>query len=654
MPATDQYWRKLPSMHRWFAGSMIVLTVATFLMVQKDENLEWRDYQRQAEAIKQERLRAELASLENAGFRAALIEADDRITAAREAKDARGDELADLETQINAKSGELTVAERESKFKNAERDYSRAVLDLDIRDAKPQGVLDDTLGMFNAEQVVADTLAVRVQELKAELNDLKGRRTEITRELEEAIADEKKLVADQTRLQEQLALLAPNDPALPNSERSTYRSVKRELKEWPILNAFNPHLKIQYDWPSLHDAHPEIQLGMTRVQRVDRCRTCHVNISDFGAGNVPTYPHGNEEEGGYPHPFSAHPNPDLYLSSTSPHSIEKFGCTICHYGDGSGTSFQNAEHTPSNPALAERWSEEHHWHSNHFWEQPMLPNPFVESTCLKCHHQVVELGVSSAHGASAPKVFEGYELIKEYGCYGCHPINGYDGTKPIGPDLRLEPQTEEEALAIAADPNQIAGRERKVGPSLRHIAQKVDRDFLTYWTEEPKRFRPDTRMPQFFHLTNQEDHLAELLQPVELAGIAAYLEAKSQPLTLLKPKEGYEPDADRGKTLFGQRGCLACHSHGNEEFAGIKQNFGPELSKIHEKIKPGEEGFAWLYTWLKNPMLHHPRTRMPNLYLDPKRRGRATSTRRLTSPRSCWRAVQRTSRRWSCRVSTSA
>src|SRR5690606_34167522 len=116
---------------------------------------------------------------------------------------------------------------------------------------------------------------------------------------------------------------------------------------------------------------------------------------------------------------------------------------------------------------------------------------------------------------------------------------GFDGTRPIGPDLRLEPQTAEEALAIASDPNQIAGRERKVGPSLRHIAQKVEKDFISYWTEEPKRFRPDTRMPQFFHLDNQDDHLAALLQPVELAAVAAYLEAKSENLTLARPREGY-------------------------------------------------------------------------------------------------------------------
>jgi mono/diheme cytochrome c family protein len=597
---------------------MIVLTIATWLMVQKDETLQWREYQREANDLKEDRLRAELAAFSDAAFTAKLDAAGARIKSAAESQTQRAEELAQLEQEIASKTGELDVAVQTSKFQNAQRDVVRAQLDLNVRDAKPEAVLDQGLSSFGQEQVEAETLVVNVQRLKAELEALKARRTEITQALEVAKADQKKLIADRTRLEEQLSLLAPNDPAL--GSRSPFKSVKRDVKEWPILNAFNPHLKIQYDWPSKEGAHPEIQLGMARVQRVDRCRTCHTNINDF-TGSDPTYPHGDAEHGGYAHPHSSHPHPELFLSSTSPHPIEKFGCTICHLGDGSGTSFQNAEHTASNPAQAEHWHEEFGWHSNHFWEQPMLPNTFVESTCIKCHHQVVELGVNAKHGATAPKVYEGYSLIKEYGCYGCHPVNGYDGTSPIGPDLRLEPQTEAEALAIAADPNQTAGRERKVGPSLRHVAQKVEKDFLSYWTEEPKRFRPDTRMPQFFHLSNQEDHLAELLQPVELAGIAAYLEAKSVPLSLLKPKADYQADAARGKTLFAQRGCLACHSHDDTEFAGIKQTFGPNLSKIHQKIKPGEEGFAWLYTWLKNPTLHHPRTRMPNLYLDPEEKG---------------------------------
>jgi hypothetical protein len=47
---------------------------------------------------------------------------------------------------------------------------------------------------------------------------------------------------------------------------------------------------------------------------------------------------------------------------------------------------------------------------------PMQPSRFAESTCIKCHHSVTELGVNPKFGASAPKVVKGYELIQKYGC----------------------------------------------------------------------------------------------------------------------------------------------------------------------------------------------------------------------------------------------
>ncbi len=63
---------------------------------------------------------------------------------------------------------------------------------------------------------------------------------------------------------------------------------------------------------------------------------------------------------------------------------------------------------------------------------------------------------------------------------------------------------------------------RKPGPSLRFSKEKLDSAFVYDWTENPKRFRPTTRMPQFFGLWDhlQEDkgalHTAQKLEPVEL------------------------------------------------------------------------------------------------------------------------------------------
>src|SRR6185503_14882176 len=75
------------------------------------------------------------------------------------------------------------------------------------------------------------------------------------------------------------------------------------------------------------------------------------------------------------------------------------------------------------------------------------------STCLKCHHEVVELEASEKFAeAPAAKVTHGFHLIRKYGCYGCHEINGFDGpVKRVGPDLRSEPNYFAAAQQIAAE-----------------------------------------------------------------------------------------------------------------------------------------------------------------------------------------------------------
>lgn len=421
---------------------------------------------------------------------------------------------------------------------------------------------------------------------------------------------------------------------------------------------------------------------------------------------------------GVKHPHSSHPRLDLFVGSLSPHDVTVFGCTICHNGQGSATSFQWASHSPNTPLQMEQWRRDHGWFYNHHWILPMQPKRFAESTCLKCHHQVTELEPSERFpDPPAPKVTKGYELVKEYGCFGCHEINGWEGpTKSVGPDLRAEPgyfaaaqqlmtltnlTDEEQSLArnVIAHPedeakrkrlaslirdrqaddsdaaalspeadklvtmlgedNELPGKMRKVGPSLRYVGSKVDMEFLYDWISEPKHFRPTTKMPQFFGLW---DHflpvekvgpdgqvvtepklgpdgqpvldeqgqpieepvmeespgleLAKRYEPVEIYAISRYLLDASQPFEYLERPEGVteEPSAERGKLLFEQRGCLACHKH--EDFPGATSTQGPELSRIGAKLNT-PDGARWLYSWLREPMRYHTRTVMPNLFLDP-------------------------------------
>lgn len=268
---------------------------------------------------------------------------------------------------------------------------------------------------------------------------------------------------------------------------------------------------------------------------------------------------------GLPHPYSTHPRLDLFVGSLSPHRMQDMGCTICHEGQGSATAFKWASHTPANPLQMADWQRDHGWFFNHHWVYPMLPKRFVESSCLKCHHEVTELEPSERFpDPPAPKLVQGYHLIRQYGCFGCHEINGYDSpTKRRGPDLRVEPNyfaaaqavltdpglsEEERRLAeeVVAHPDRTAVRQRlaelieqdaaqqsgggqarlqpdthahaallgandatpgrlpKPGPSLRYVASKLSRAFLHDWLLDPRNFRPTTRMPRFFGL---HDHL---------------------------------------------------------------------------------------------------------------------------------------------------
>jgi len=427
---------------------------------------------------------------------------------------------------------------------------------------------------------------------------------------------------------------------------------------------------------------------------------------------------------GLPHPFSSHPRLDLFVGSLSPHKMMDFGCTICHEGQGSATSFQWASHTPNDPHEMKKWQDDHGWFSNHHWIFPMRPERFLESSCLKCHFDVTELEPSAKFPeASAPKLLEGYDIIRQYGCFGCHEINGFDGpSRRRGPDIRVEPNYAAVAASVLVDPglndyerrlaeqiidgpeqkqarkllaemltesakpataaegaeaekprltadtarlasmlgadDETPGKYRKPGPSLRYVKSKLDLDFLTNWIRDPSEFRPTTRMPKFFgldghlHEIKRDEHgrpemveqldadgkvvvdeegepvlvpvyepspglaVSQRFEPIEIRAASEYLLSASQPFEYLeKPKDvSDEPSAERGKTVFQVRGCLACHQH--KDFPEAKSTQGPDLSRIGDKLS-NPEGAKWLYSWVREPKHYHARTVMPNLFLEP-------------------------------------
>ncbi len=260
--------------------------------------------------------------------------------------------------------------------------------------------------------------------------------------------------------------------------------------------------------------------------------------------------------------YAAHPRLDLFVDSNSPHPSEKFGCTICHAGQGSATEFNNASHTPNDYLEYQQWKKDYHYHPSHYWDFPMLANRFIESSCLKCHHEITDL-VREGGKEEAPKLLKGYQLVRENGCFGCHEIHGLKSGRPVGPDMRLEPAPALEWLSpseqekLKADSANPPGTYRKVGPSLRRLSEKVNLDWTVQWILDPRGFRPDTRMPHFYDLsTNNKEFLAkhapgqENFPAAEMHAISHYLIEESK--KALQGKDSYRESLLKGKQNLHQ------------------------------------------------------------------------------------------------------
>ena len=255
----------------------------------------------------------------------------------------------------------------------------------------------------------------------------------------------------------------------------------------------------------------------------------------------------------------------------------------------------------------------------------MKPRRFSESNCLKCHYNKAELEASERFpDPPAPKLVEGWTLVEQYGCFGCHEINGFDGpNRRVGPDLRLEPNYHETAaqllrddglnqqergwarrlmqtpdddqargrlltsvqqdaslaaesptagrltgnthkLASALKDVEIPGQYRKAGPSLRNLKAKVDFDWLYSWIRLPSDFRPTTRMPQFFH---QWEHLEEAADATQRAVSERFEPIEVRALTefLLKGSSEFEylePPAEVTESPSAERGRWLFESRG--------------------------------------------------------------------------------------------
>jgi cytochrome c2 len=326
---------------------------------------------------------------------------------------------------------------------------------------------------------------------------------------------------------------------------------------------------IEVVWPRTAAARAGIQAGdvvrfISDVKATEKQRVYTYLLQSVKWGQPVTI----KVERGVPHPFSSHPRLDLFVGSLSPHKMGDVGCTICHEGQGSATAFKWASHTPNTPAEADEWKREHGWFNNHHWIFPQLPKRFAESSCLKCHHGVTELASSERFPEPpAPKLLAGYNVIRQYGCFGCHEIQGFDGPhKRRGPDMRAEPTHYAEAAQVLADPA-LTGEQRR-------LAREI--------MEHPE-------------LTEERHRLAEMLT---LSGQPHEAEDKAD-----------APATKTGPKLRPETRKMAAMLAADEATPGSLRKVGPSLRHVGHKVD-----LNFLYTWIRRPQDFRPNTKMPQFF----------------------------------------
>lgn len=288
---------------------------------------------------------------------------------------------------------------------------------------------------------------------------------------------------------------------------------------------------------------------------------------------------------GLPQPYGEHPRLDLFLGEHSPHRLSDFACTVCHEGQGSATSFRWASHTPNDLRTRDRWSEQYGWFDNPHWDFPMYPRRFLESTCVKCHHDVVELERSALHpDPPAPKLAAGYRLIRTLGCFGCHEIRGYGvGDERIGPDLRLEPNYYAVALQFLGTP--ASGQEKLT---------TAERELLEALIADPG----DESLRQSVRRLWREDAAKSVPEGI----------GEGDDLAALRADANAEPagEAPRFSAHVHQTLLPLMESH---DLPGTLRKVGPSLRFVGHKLDA-----VFLSDWIREPSHFRPTTRMPRSF----------------------------------------
>jgi cytochrome c551/c552 len=293
------------------------------------------------------------------------------------------------------------------------------------------------------------------------------------------------------------------------------------------------------------------QILVPGAGRVDRCTTCHVAVAWRGFERAEA-------------PLRTHP-PGILRT----HPVARFGCTLCHGGQGWAVDRERAHgHVP-------------------YWSEPLLDTATAERllpdtgraaltaiNCNTCHRY--EVATPGAEVINRAK-----RLMDEKGCRACHRINGRGGL--VGPDLTWAGDKNPEQY----DYSRLTGRPQTFAWHVAHF-------------QDPRALAAETVMPSF-HLAPDDVRALALL-------VMSWRRVKvDESLLGGLPRQDAPPAAELALALqqaegpggwFVKTGCYQCHP---VAVFGVKSPtpIGPDLSTAVDDV---ERRFSMpIDAFVKNP-----------------------------------------------------
>ncbi|MDP7027260.1 MAG: c-type cytochrome [Candidatus Marinimicrobia bacterium] len=549
----ERYWN-INLLNKWFAISSIIFLLSMIWMFIDDNDDDFKVYQRKFRQMEIENEEKKLIA---------------ELDAVKEERVSFEENLSIAQTSFETKKYQLEEAEKsledsKAKFYKANMNFLNKKSILDVEKFNYETAMlhlhegDDPTKIEDKYQSVVDA----VFKLKIIKEEKEAAMLANETQIKEIKLDAKIAQDELNSVLKAVNLVDRKLKLIDRQKMSIANKIGDIVRDLPILDFMAPYFKVeQVVLPDI-----KYNVNFASVPEVDRCKSCHLGIDN------PDYKDAEQ-------PFTSHPNLDLYLTSSSPHAYENFGCTTCHAGRGRGTDFTSATHTPNSPEQRAEWEEKYDWHEMHHWLKPMLPTKYSEASCFKCHQD-------EANIAHADKLTMGLTLIEKNGCNGCHTIKSLESR-------------------------------RKSGPDLARINEKVNKDWVAKWIKDPKGFRHDTRMPSFFNQSNNSDIDSKLRNDTEIYAMTEYLFQDGEKMSRENDQD-FMGNAEKGQELFDVVGCRGCHVIENNpnnmtediQLADLLKEHGPNLINLGSKTSA-----QWLYNWLRDPSEYWHDTRMPNLRL---------------------------------------